>query len=112
MTDLMKQPQYIIEGIILRRLHQKRIEGYTIETAKEIAAAIEHLCGPTEHVCLCGRTAKWAPPDEWRRARLALRDTIEILDGIDNRVLNQELLPTLREVYAAIALPPQECNHG
>ena len=39
-TDPLKQPQYIIEGIILRRLHEKRIEGYTIETAKEIAEAL------------------------------------------------------------------------
>jgi hypothetical protein len=36
----LKAPQYIIEGIILRRLHEKRIEGYTIETAKEIAEAL------------------------------------------------------------------------
>jgi hypothetical protein len=39
-TEPLKQPQYIIEGIILRRLHQKRIEGYTIETAKEVADAL------------------------------------------------------------------------
>lgn len=37
---LMEQPQYIVEGIILRRLHQRRIEGYTIETAKEIVEAL------------------------------------------------------------------------
>lgn len=36
----LKRAQYIAEGIILRRLHEKRIEGYTIETAKEIAEAI------------------------------------------------------------------------
>jgi hypothetical protein len=42
-TDPLKQPQYIIEGIILRRLHQKRIEGYTIETAKEIAEALSDV---------------------------------------------------------------------
>lgn len=40
--DPLKQPQYVIEGIILRRLHEKRIEGYTIETAKEIAEALAH----------------------------------------------------------------------
>ncbi|MCK1445392.1 hypothetical protein IVB43_23695 [Bradyrhizobium sp. 48] len=32
--------QYIIEGIILRRLHEKRIDGYTLEMSKEIAAAL------------------------------------------------------------------------
>jgi hypothetical protein len=34
-------PQYIVEGIILRRLHERRIEGYTIETAKEIVASLQ-----------------------------------------------------------------------
>lgn len=42
-NPLLQQPQYIIEGIILRRLHEKRIEGYTIETAKEIASALSAL---------------------------------------------------------------------
>jgi hypothetical protein len=37
---LLQQPQYIVEGIILRRLHEKRIEGYTIEMAKEIVEAL------------------------------------------------------------------------
>ncbi len=32
--------QYIIEGIILRRLHEKQIEGYTLEMSREIAAAL------------------------------------------------------------------------
>ncbi len=41
-TPLAQQPQYIVEGIILRRLHEKRIEGYTIETAKEIVEALSH----------------------------------------------------------------------
>jgi hypothetical protein len=41
--DVREQPQHVIEGIILRRLHQKRIEGYTIETAKEIAEALAAL---------------------------------------------------------------------
>ena len=40
--SLMQQPQYIIEGIILRRIHEKRIEGYTIEMAKEIAEALSN----------------------------------------------------------------------
>jgi len=35
--------QYIIEGIILRRLHEKRIEGYTLEMSKEIAEALAAL---------------------------------------------------------------------
>ena len=39
-SDPLQKPQYIIEGIILRRLHEKRIEGYTIEMAKEIADAL------------------------------------------------------------------------
>jgi hypothetical protein len=39
-TDPLKHPEYIIEGIILRRLHEKRIEGYTLEMCKEIAAAL------------------------------------------------------------------------
>jgi hypothetical protein len=43
MSEMLKQPQYVIEGIILRRLHEKRIEGYTIETAKEIAEAVAAL---------------------------------------------------------------------
>jgi hypothetical protein len=34
------KPQYVVEGIILRRLFEKRIEGYTIETAKEIVEAL------------------------------------------------------------------------
>lgn len=38
-----KSPQYIIEGIILRRMHEKRIEGYTLEMSKEIAAALAAL---------------------------------------------------------------------
>ncbi len=33
-------PQYVVEGIILRRLYEQRIEGYTIETAKEIVEAL------------------------------------------------------------------------
>ena len=36
-------PQHIIEGIILRRIYEKRIEGYTIEMAKEIAEAIGNV---------------------------------------------------------------------
>jgi hypothetical protein len=43
MSEMLKQPQYVIEGIILRRLHEKRIEGYTIETAKEIVEAVAAL---------------------------------------------------------------------
>ena len=35
-----QSPQHIIEGIILRRLHDKRIEGYTLEMSKEIEAAL------------------------------------------------------------------------
>lgn len=33
--------QYIIEGIILRRLHENRIDGYTLEMSLEIMVAIE-----------------------------------------------------------------------
>lgn len=39
-NDPLQSPQYIVEGIILRRLHEKRIEGYTIEMAKEIVGAL------------------------------------------------------------------------
>lgn len=41
--ELAKKAQYVAEGIILRRLHEKRIEGYTIDTAKEIAQALEPI---------------------------------------------------------------------
>jgi hypothetical protein len=36
----VREAQHIIEGILLSRIYQKRIEGYTIETAKEIATAL------------------------------------------------------------------------
>jgi hypothetical protein len=39
-SSLMEQPQYVVEGIILRRIYEKRIEGYTIEMAKEIVEAL------------------------------------------------------------------------
>jgi hypothetical protein len=39
-APLMHRPEHIIEAIILLRLHEKRIEGYTIETAQEIAEAL------------------------------------------------------------------------
>ncbi len=32
--------RYIIEGILIRRALDRRLEGYTLETAQEIAAAI------------------------------------------------------------------------
>ena len=38
--EALQSPQHIIEGIILRRLHDERIEGYTLEMSKEIAAAL------------------------------------------------------------------------
>lgn len=41
--ELTKKAQYVADGIILRRLHEKRIEGYTIDTAKEIAEAVAPL---------------------------------------------------------------------
>lgn len=40
--DDRPSPQHIIEGVILRRLHEKRIEGYTLEMSEEIAEALSH----------------------------------------------------------------------
>ena len=37
---VLESPQHIVEGIILRRLRAKRIEGYTLEMSKEIVAAL------------------------------------------------------------------------
>lgn len=76
---LMEQPQYIVEGIILRRLHERRIEGYTIETAKEIVEAL--ALSSTHHnvvedqrinkvladegmTVFDGGKVKWAKPEE------------------------------------------------
>jgi hypothetical protein len=42
-VEAAQSAQHVIEGIILRRLHEKHIDGYTIEMAKEIAEAVAAL---------------------------------------------------------------------
>jgi predicted lipoprotein len=69
MSEMLKQPQYVIEGIILRRLHEKRIEGYTIETAKEIAEAVAALQSSAVSEPMRSMTA--TEEDAVRRALLA-----------------------------------------
>jgi hypothetical protein len=55
-APLQQQPQYVVEGIILRRLYEKRIEGYTIETAKEIVEALSGIAHTPADPAQCSLT--------------------------------------------------------
>lgn len=107
--ELLRDPQYIVEGIILRRLHEKRIEGYTLAMAKEIAAALDHGVAqqptPTELEAACCKGL--APESEcacmtpdWK-ARLSPDATV--VSSTERAALsaNERLMPLLD-------LPPAE----
>ena len=70
LPEITRDPQYIVEGIILRRLHDKRIDGYTIETAKEIVVSLQSAARTAEPVCNCGALF---PNDVHHSGCLALR---------------------------------------
>jgi len=57
-----QSPQHLIEGIILRRLHDKRIEGYTLEMSKEIEAALSAAPVAQEPVAI--QSLEWAEDDD------------------------------------------------
>lgn len=75
---MTNEPQYIIEGIILRRLHEKRIEGYTIETAKEIADSLALRSEVHTREALANQLEDWA---FWGELDNYLKD--DFLDDIE-----------------------------
>jgi Lar family restriction alleviation protein len=60
----VREAQHIIERILLSRIYQKRIEGYTIETAKEIVGALTASPGEQEPPPAAGWDELPAIPDE------------------------------------------------